>query len=547
MTDNGTDEVTFEAGIDYASKKNNSVVNSIYLIFGLPLRFIDFLTLILSAIIADFFLYWDGGPAGYAGAVILWTLLAWITGTKNKLRTNAILLILLNILLAASCFWMIGFWNAFLPMIFIFASAVLSRSEHHYILDALFVSFISMILSPFRLLGHFWFLMKSISGRRKTLTSNAIRYFIPVFVSLILVLFFGWIFSKANPILANWFGWFFDYLERIVRKIIPDIERLWVWGFTAVVSAGLIKPFFAEYSVFQNELQNNDCEETSLKNLAGITALFALISTVIVFALNNLVDVFYLWGGSEIPGGITYSQYARQGASWLTFALFVSTILIGFASAEYLSGYRRNSTVRFFSWVWILLDILLVAGTLRRIQIYIGYNGMTVPRVTGIFGVLIVTAGLVAMAVKLWRRKNFFWILRRYISIFLIGTAIYGIFPDGWLSARMNTRWAMNGNKTVLVWLFENHGFEWRHRIGADALPELIPLLDYPDTVVSRGVSAYLYEELEQMEYRNKRHEWRRNQFAEMRAVALLRKERTRLIKDEKAIEELRQTVWNYR
>jgi hypothetical protein len=325
------------------------------------------------------------------------------------------------------------------------------------------------------------------------------------------------------------------------------VQRLFLWGFIAWIAAGLIRPVFARSAVFAEEKQGPIESTTPAGDLGGLTALFVLGAAVLLFFLFNLVDVFYLWGKAALPEGVTYSEYARRGAGWLTFALFAATLLLGLASASFLRGYRGAVVIKGLSFLWILLGLVMALGVLRRIHLYIGYNGLTPLRITGVFGTLITSAGLLVMAVKIAASKNLSWVVRRYIVVFLVGVNAYAVTPEQALSARWNAARAIEGNLAPLAWLFESREVNDNYRISAEALPWLVPLLDHPDPIVAEGMAAYLHDELQHLDYRTANKGWRSYQISRANARSALERVRSRLVKDPDAVSALREAVSSYR
>ncbi len=516
-------------------------------VLGLPLRLLDLLTLLLAVVIADGFLYHEVGGTGYALAILSWTFLFWITAPVRRLRPAVILCLLLNLILAAGLLWNAGFWSVVAPFTLLFGMAVITRSRHDHLLDGILVSAASAAFSPLRLAGHGLFVLGGLRRRREAVSQGALRYALPLSAALFIILVFGWIFSEANPVVSYWVGWFFEKLWDLVEEILPDIPRLFLWGFTASLAAGLIKPFLAAPALCEKETQETPEAASSFTETLALTALFSLAAAVTVFLFYNLLDAVYLWGKASLPEGMTFSQYARKGAGWLTFALFLSTAVIGAASSQALRADRKRGWIVGLSWAWIALDLLLALGALRRIHLYVGYNGLTPLRMTGVFGVFIVTAGLAVMGMKIAAGRNFVWIVRRYVVVFLAGVSVYAVVPEEMISSGYNTRIVMRGNPAPLVWLFEEHTWLGRRRIDPEGLPPLTPLLDHPDPVIARGVAAYLEEERERLELASRNEGWRSWQGSVVVARNALDGIRGRLTDDSTALEALRDRVVNYR
>lgn len=476
---------------------------------GLPLRAVDTLALLAAIALADAFLYHELGGTGYGLAIAAWTLLFWLTARVNRLHPAVVLALSLNLLMAVGCAWNAGFWNAVAPWALLASLAVLTRSRHEHSLDGILVGAFSASLGAVRLAGHAVQAASGFNRHKGHLARGVLRYAIPAAAATAILIVFGWIFSRANPVVSYWIGWFFERIWEIVKEILPDLPRLILWGFAGSLAAGLLRPFVADIPFFVKESQDDPVPPTPLVEMGALTAAFSLGAAVLAFALFNALDAVYLWGEVALPAGITYSDYARRGAGWLTFALLLSTLLVGAASAQPFRGDRRFRILLALSWSWLMLDAVLALGALRRIHLYVGYNGLTPLRMTGIFGILIVSAGLAAMAAKLARGRNMPWIVRRYAIIFLAGVSVYSVVPEELIAATWNTRVAMSGNPAPLVWLFEEHTWDGRRRVDAEGIPALLPLLNHPDPIVANGVASYLAEERERWDAHGRNRGWR--------------------------------------
>ena len=71
--------------------------------------------------------------------------------------------------------------------------------------------------------------------------------------------------------------------------------------------------------------------------------LRSLVIFNVMFACQTFMDMNYLWGGGQLPEGITYAQYAQKGAYPLivTALLAALFVLISQNSGKEIAGSKR--------------------------------------------------------------------------------------------------------------------------------------------------------------------------------------------------------------
>ena len=500
----------------------------------------DTIFVLLSIVAGDILLYRAPGMTGYA--LLLLALLAGllVSRTDAKFTLNMALLLFFIPLLILRCIWQAGFWSVLWPVVLIAAFATIQRTAVTHALEASVHGMISLAFGFVPLLQHLRNATLRAGGSLlKKRRAGELRLDIAL-GAIITAGIFGAIFTVANPIferlLDRIFRDFFHYFD----FLLPSPTRILLWLLVGVCAAGLASPVLSRFR-FQFAEDDLDSAPSPLPftGSIGSVALGVLFGANLIFLLNNALDTVYLWGEARPPSGISFSDFARRGAGWLTFALFLSTVLIGVSTCRSALLSKQSRWIRRLSFLWIAQDIFLAVGVYRRIGLYVGFNGLTPMRILGIWGTTAVAAALLVMAVKIHREKNLVWLLRQFAVVFIAGMTLYAAFPDQLACARFNADQALNGNIRPLVWLFEQD-------ITAEGSSALVPLLHHPDPVVARGVSAILADRLSTCE-KSRNENWRKFQASSEAAFATLDPLRPGLIPDSSAREALRSAVWIYR
>ena len=219
-----------------------------------------------------------------------------------------------------------------------------------------------------------------------------------IVVPLGLVVVFGGVFAAANPVVARGVQGLVAYLPNLAW--FPSPLRFLFWGACALGAAGLLRPVVRELAGLDARLGPGDAlaEVDEEAPDARITlARNGMVALNVLFVAYNALDAVYLWAG-RAPEGVSHTDYAHGGAAWLTVALLMSTVVLGVLFRGPLATDPKGKIARALAYAWAGQNLVLAAGTFRRITMYVSYSGLTSLRMVGIFGTALATAGLVSAA-----------------------------------------------------------------------------------------------------------------------------------------------------
>ena len=100
------------------------------------------------------------------------------------------------------------------------------------------------------------------------------------------------------------------------------------------------------------------------------TILRSLILFNLLFAVQTILDVVYLWGNATLPADISYASYAHRGA----YPLIVTALLAaGFVLAAMKPGgpAEQSRVIRPLVYLWVAQNVLLVASSILRLDLYV--------------------------------------------------------------------------------------------------------------------------------------------------------------------------------
>lgn len=212
------------------------------------------------------------------------------------------------------------------------------------------------------------------------------------------------------------------------------------------------------------------------------TLILSLATFNLIFAVENALDLLFLWSGAPLPGGVTLAEYAHRGA----YLLIVTALLAG---AFVLLALRpggpgaKSLLVRRLVILWVAQNLLLVASSIRRTLDYVDAYQMTVLRLSALAWMGLVAAGLVLISWRALGGRSARWLLNMNASAALLTLAGAAVVDLGATTAAWNVRGAREGDRIDLCYL---------ERLGPSALLPLIGLERRVGGPLLRDRAAYL-------------------------------------------------------
>jgi hypothetical protein len=465
------------------------------------------------------------GGSGGAGEAVLFAVVPAVllfVARKRRISARAGAIALLLALLAARGLWESSAGTALLGTCLLFAFAVALRSSRPYVVE-LFVGAFASLFGAFKQS----FLVATAGARMATPRRLAGFRWITVAVPTAVVGLFGLVFAAANPLVERWAGAIAERLFTLTW--LPTWGHVLFWIFCAFVSVALVRPARRAVAAWAHELGSDEAIDEGAparSDTAIATARNVLLSVNALFFAYNALDAVYLWAGSP-PPGVDHTAYAHRGATWLTIALVLSTIVLGVIFRGTTGIDPRARAVRALSYAWAGQNFVLAAGTFRRVLIYVSYSGLTQLRIFGMFGTALVVAGLALLVVKLARRRNVTWLLRRQLDAFVVALVLFVITPTHAIVTRFNVARVEEMQYRPLLHFVEQS-------TSPEGMAGVIPLLSHPDPIVQRGAAGLLADYAERLDARAPARwtEWEGSRGAAIRRIAEARPTIAALVPD---------------
>lgn len=255
----------------------------------------------------------------------------------------------------------------------------------------------SAAIRPFKDLG-----LLARAGKRRPGSRFRLTPFILPAAALIL---FGTLLVWANPILEDMAG-------RIDATSITDLfraERLLVWSLTGIIAWSLLRSAALHLpKAVPHDATRPDGRLTRLFSPPSV--LVALLLCNAIFALQNGLDIAYLWAGETLPGGMTHAEYAHRGA----YPLILTALLAGAFVLIALrpgSPTEHHAGVRALIHLWLGQNVFLVASAILRTLNYVEDYSLTLLRLAALIWMGLVGLGLVLIVLRIAFGKSGRWLI----------------------------------------------------------------------------------------------------------------------------------------
>jgi Domain of unknown function (DUF4173) len=145
--------------------------------------------------------------------------------------------------------------------------------------------------------------------------------------------------------------------------------------------------------------------------LSTATVLRSLILFNLLFAVQTVLDVIYLWGNAALPADITYASYAHRGA----YPLILTALLAaGFVLVAMRPGgpAEQSKVIRPLVYLWVAQNVMMVISSILRLDLYVQTYLLTYWRLAAFIWMLLVATGLVLIVARIALQRSNGWLIR---------------------------------------------------------------------------------------------------------------------------------------
>jgi hypothetical protein len=229
-------------------------------------------------------------------------------------------------------------------------------------------------------------------------------WLLPVVVGTVFVV----LMVAANPLVEGWLSGF--------ELSGPDPVRIVAWVMVAIAVWPLLR--LARMKL-HGVLPAKERKAVSFAALNARSVLRALIVFNVIFAVQSVLELGYLWGGVRLPDGMTYANYAHRGA----YPLMLTALLAG-AFALVAQPWLESRMMRVLLLVWVGQTLVLVMSSILRLDLYVDVYGLTHLRFAAFVWMAVVALGLVVLVMQIVGHQSTVWMLKRSLGVGFVAVYI---------------------------------------------------------------------------------------------------------------------------
>ncbi|MGY3479017.1 DUF4153 domain-containing protein [Bradyrhizobium ottawaense] len=276
-------------------------------------------------------------------------------------------------------------------------------------------------LRNFVLLGPFRFFLDAPQVfNASALTRGIARWLLPAALSTVFVA----LFAAANPVIEQWV---FMLNPKLILQYI-SIPRVLFWALMLALVWPFIHVRWRRKTIVTTAVADGPVPPplpplVSAEFLGPSTILRSLILFNLLFAAQSILDGIYLWGHMALPDNLTYAGYAHRGA----YPLIVTALL---AAAFVLVAMRpggpaeKSSVIRPLVYLWVGQNVLLVASSILRLDLYVDIYMLTYWRIAAFIWMGLVALGLLLIVARIALGRSNGWLVG--VNLTALAIVLYG-------------------------------------------------------------------------------------------------------------------------
>jgi hypothetical protein len=230
------------------------------------------------------------------------------------------------------------------------------------------------------------------SGSRASFRTITAMLGLPLVGGAVFVALFG----AANPLIA----------QALAAIRLPSIWQILLWALVTICVWPSLRPATA---VMRLAGRLPDAEPV-LPGTSLTSVLIALALFNAIFAVQNGLDITYLWSGGALPSAMTQTEYVHRGA----YPLIGTALIAGMMALAMLrpgSASARHPWGRRLVTLWVVQNLMLVASSALRTIDYIEASMLTAWRIAALAWMALVALGLVLICWRILKGCSARWLI----------------------------------------------------------------------------------------------------------------------------------------
>ena len=227
-------------------------------------------------------------------------------------------------------------------------------------------------------------------------------------IPLVIVFIFIGLYQNGNPVFSN-------LISKIDLSFI-NIQWLLVAGLGYYLFSNIHSPIEVEPATELDLKTDNNLLRTEgfsipvLKNENQLGIILIGLLNVLIF-LYLVTDVAFLMSPQDLRASI-YSAQVHSGINALIASIVIAIIILLYVFRGNLNFYSENKILKRLSFLWIILNVVLVLSIVLKNGQYIYYFGLTYKRIGVMVYLVLASIGLFTTLLKINNIKNIWYLLR---------------------------------------------------------------------------------------------------------------------------------------
>ncbi len=271
--------------------------------------------------------------------------------------------------------------------------------------SSIYINWLNGIYSS---VGGYFHRALEVSKDKKKANIDYIHWLKIIGIPLSIIILFIVLYQNGNPV-------FSDIISEINFKFINFqwflFSVLGYFLFNNLVHPVKINPATENDLETKNTLikgEINSQKKLQNENQLG-TILMSSLNVLIVFFL--VTDLIYLISTKDL-NAVQLSNQLHSGINALIASIVIAIVIILYFFRGNLNFYQANGTLKKITYLWISLNIFLVAIIAIKNYQYIHAFGFTYKRIGVFFYLLLTLIGLITTVIKVLKIKNIWFLVR---------------------------------------------------------------------------------------------------------------------------------------
>ncbi len=336
----------------------------------------------------------------------LLTIIILVVHNKNAFHKPSTLIISLAYIVSAIATFMYVSTLAIITNSVVFFTLVGHISEHK---SSLYVNWLNGSYTLVSGAFHRYFKRKTnTENEEKDRKINILYWTKLIGLPLLCLLLFSFLYKNGNPI-------FNDLISRIDFSFI-NVQLVLLAGFGYYLLYNISEPIHVNPATQldldvknvltqQKELNINTASQESH---LGVVLLSLLNVLIVIFLIT---DISYLIVLKDLNAA-ELSQQVHSGINALILSIIMAIVIILFFFRGQLNFYEKNKRLKALSYVWIILNVLLIFSTALKNYEYMSSFGLTYKRIGVCIYLLLALIGLLSTFKKVLLVKNLWYLIR---------------------------------------------------------------------------------------------------------------------------------------